>query len=183
MVTDARLRLAPLKTDQSGVSAVEFALLLPLLIMIYFGLAETTQILLADRRISQVAFSVGDLVSQTDQIDDAQMTDIFTVARVIMEPFPVSTVMGIRVTSIAVAPDGRASVVWSDANGTLGAYATGAPMTINGNRVDPGETVVLSEVRYRYRGVTSIIIADGATLSAKFYLKPRKTDAVLRVRR
>jgi Flp pilus assembly protein TadG len=172
-----------LKSDQSGVSAVEFALLMPLLIMIYFGLAETTQMLMADRRISQVAFSVGDLVSRTDQIDDAQMADIFTVARVIMEPFPVSTVMGIRVTSIAVAPDGAASVVWSDASGTLGAHATGIPMMIDGNRVNPGETVVLSEVQYLYKGVSSMIIADGMTLSAQFYLKPRKADAVLRVRR
>ena len=182
MVMRPRLRVAELRADQSGVSAVEFALLLPLLIMIYFGLAETTQMLLADRRISQVAFSVGDLVSRTDQIDDAQMTDILTVARVIMDPFPVSTVMGIRVTSIAVAPNGRASVVWSDANGTLEAYATGTPMTIDGNRVDPGETVVLSEVRYLYRGVSSMILADGGTLNAQFYLKPRKSDRVLRVR-
>ena len=183
MVWDVRIGLKRLKSDQSGVSAVEFALLMPLLIMIYFGLAETTQMLMADRRISQVAFSVGDLVSRTDQIDDAQMADIFTVARVIMEPFPVSTVMGIRVTSIAVAPDGRASVVWSDASGTLGAHATGIPMTIDGNRVNPGETVVLSEVQYLYKGVSSMIIADAMSLSAQFYLKPRKTDAVLRVRR
>jgi Flp pilus assembly protein TadG len=171
-----------LKRDQRGVSAVEFALLMPLLIMIYFGLAETTQMLMADRRISQVAFSVGDLVSRTDQVDDAQMADIFTVARVIMEPFPVSTVMGLRVTSIAVAADGRASVVWSDANGTLGAHVAGAPIMIEGNRVAPGETVVLSEVTYQYRGVSNMIIADGMTLSAQFYLKPRKSDSVLRVR-
>ena len=182
MVSDVRIGLKRLRSDQSGVSAVEFALLLPLLIMIYFGLAETTQMLMADRRISQVAFSVGDLVSRTDQIDDAEMTDIFTVARVIMEPFPVSTVMGIRVTSIAVAPDGRASVVWSDASGTLGAHATGIPITIDGSRVNPGETVVLSEVQYLYRGLSSMVIADGMTLSAQFYLKPRKTDAVLRIK-
>jgi Flp pilus assembly protein TadG len=174
--------LNDIKRDQRGVSAVEFALLMPLLIMIYFGLAESTQMLLADRRISQVAFSVGDLVSRTDQVDDAQMADIFTVARVIMEPFPVSTVMGIRVTSIAVAADGRASVVWSDANGTLGAHLAGAPILIEGNRVAPGETVVLSEVTYQYRGASSMILADGMTLRAQFYLKPRKSDAVLRVR-
>ena len=57
------------------------------------------------------------------------------------------------------------------------------PMTIDGSRVNPGETVVLSEVQYLYKGVSSMIIADGMTLSAQFYLKPRKTDAVLRVRR
>ena len=74
-------------------------------------------------------------------------------------------------------------MVWSDASGTLGAHATGIPMTIDGNRVNPGETVVLSEVQYLYKGVSSMIIADGMILSAEFYLKPRKTDAVLRVRR
>lgn len=182
MFTGVRIRHYRLKIDQSGASAVEFALLMPLLIMIYFGLAETTQMLLADRRISQVAFSVGDLVSRTDQVDDAQMTDIFKVAEVVMQPFPVSAVMGIRVTSIEVAPDGKASVVWSDARGTLGAYVPGAPMTISGSLVDPGETVVLSEVTYLYSGISRTIIADGMQLSSKFYLKPRKSDAVLRVR-
>lgn len=182
MVLGVWTDLKRLKGDQRGVSAVEFALLMPLLIMIYFGLAETTQLLLAERRTSQVAFSVGDLVSRTDQLDDAQMADIFTVARVIMEPFPVSTVMGIRVTSIAVAPNGRATVAWSDASGTLGPNVAGAPIVIAGNRVAPGETVVLSEVTYQYRGASSMILADGMTLNSQFYLKPRKTDAVLRVR-
>lgn len=177
-----RSKLQQFRLNVAGVSAVEFALLAPLLIMIYFGLAESTQLMLAERRISQVAYSVGDLVSRTDQIDDAEMADIFSVAKVIMEPFPVSTVLGIRVTSVAILENGQSRAVWSDATGTMRAHPPDMPVTLEANSVKPGETVVISEVSYLYRGLSTLVLTDGMVLQGKFYHRPRKSDAVIRIK-
>ena len=41
--------------NAGGAVAIEFALVLPLILVLYYGMAETTQALLASRRVSVVA--------------------------------------------------------------------------------------------------------------------------------
>ena len=63
--------------DRRGVSAVEFALIAPVLVIFYCGLAELTQAMMAQRRLSNIASSIGDLVAQSAQLNDASRDDIF----------------------------------------------------------------------------------------------------------
>ena len=59
--------------DERGVSAVEFALLAPFMIALYLGSVQLTLGLTADRKVSQVANSVADLVTQDDFVTDADL--------------------------------------------------------------------------------------------------------------
>src|SRR3569623_1736057 len=68
-----------LRTDQRGASAVEFAMIAPLMLMFYFGLTELCQAMLAERRVSHVASAVGDLVTQTDKLTPADLPDIIAL--------------------------------------------------------------------------------------------------------
>ena len=64
------------RADRRGVSAVEFALIAPVLIVFYFGIAELTQAMMASRRASHVASSIGDLVAQEQSVTNAEMTKV-----------------------------------------------------------------------------------------------------------
>ena len=46
--------------DPRGVSAVEFALIAPLLILMYCGMAELSLAMMAQRRLSNIASAIGD---------------------------------------------------------------------------------------------------------------------------
>src|SRR5262249_58175389 len=90
--------------DRSGVSAIEFAILLPLMLTLYFGGVEVSQAVSADRKNTLVAHTVGDLVSQSTNVTCCNSTDdvtnIFNAAQWVIYPFgrnnPKSAVSRVR---------------------------------------------------------------------------------------
>jgi Flp pilus assembly protein TadG len=79
-----------LRRDRRGVAAVEFALIVPLMLLIYLGSTEMVQGLMASRKLSIVARSLSDLVAQQpagNALTDSQLNAVFAAATSIMAPF------------------------------------------------------------------------------------------------
>lgn len=79
--TPLRRRLLALARNQRGVAAVEFAMLLPLMITLYIGAVEISQMVSIDRKVSLTARAVADLVAQSTTITGAEMTNILNAAK------------------------------------------------------------------------------------------------------
>ena len=165
------------RKDKRGVAAVEFALVAPVLILLYTGLAELTLAMMAERQAAHSASVVGDLVAQSVSMNAAQMGDIFNVGNAIMKPFPAAT-LNFRVTSVKADANGVPKVVWSQGHG-LGALAAGA--TVSGfpvNLLAAGESVIEADVAYTYTSQIMQVLPAPITYSDSFYLKPRRTPEV-----
>lgn len=165
--------------DQRGVSAVEFALIAPVLITFYFGFAETTQAMMAKRRASHVASTIGDLVAQEQSVTNAEMTDLFTIGGTLLSPFP-TTSLKIRVTSVtANATTGVVHVDWSDGYGGLAANTAGATYTgIPTGLIAAGQSLVISEVTYSYDSPIKKYVPNTLNWADKYYLRPRSVNTV-----
>ncbi|ATQ40943.1 TadE/TadG family type IV pilus assembly protein [Caulobacter mirabilis] len=170
--------LKRLARDRRGVSAVEFALIAPAMIAFYFGMAEVTQALLAERRAGHVASAVGDLVTQTSNVNQNDIDDIFAIATTIMRPFPAATELQIRVTSISSDASNVAKVDWSKTKG-MTALAAGSTIVVPSGVLSASQSVVMSEVTYSYDSPVNFFIPNAVTFTRKFYLRPRKSDKVL----
>lgn len=169
--------LSRLRRDKRGVSAVEFALIAPALIAFYFGLAEFTQAMMAERRASHVAASMGDLVAQSTQISDSTINDIFTIGATIMSPFPTST-LKMRISSVTANSAGTSNKVdWSNGSG-MTALTKGSTVTLPSGLVSASQSVIMSEVTYTYNSPVSQFIHGSISFTKKFYLRPRKSDQV-----
>lgn len=179
-----------LKAD-GGASAVEFALIAPVLVMLYAAVAEYSQALMADRRVGQIAASVGDLVAQTDEISDSEIKDILTIGAALIQPYP-SKGLKVRVTSVTVNAQNKPVVDWSDASG-LTAHKPGdvvvLPLAKKAKPSDPdrpfiasGQSVIMAESEYVYNSPIDYFISGGRKFDAAYYLKPRKSDKVARVK-
>lgn len=166
--------------DRRGVSALEFALIAPIMIMTYFGLAELADGMMAQRRVSHATSAVGDLVAQTDSLDNAGRDDIFAAATAIVAPFPTAP-LKLRITSISGNADGQPRVDWSDGSGMspYGHCAT-VPGLPAGLITAAGENVIMAEATYVYTSPVSKILPNGLNFSEKFYLRPRKSSKVAR---
>ncbi|KAK0342675.1 hypothetical protein LTR94_021434 [Friedmanniomyces endolithicus] len=79
--------LTQLARDETGVSAVEFALIAPVMILFYAGMVDLCQGYMAVRRTSHVAASVADLTAQSRDITKADIDNVFLVGPSIMAPF------------------------------------------------------------------------------------------------
>ena len=72
---------------ESGVAALEMAFIAPLMMLIFFGLADVTDAVSYNRRITAVANSIGDLVAQNrTNVLKTDIEDYFIAANLIMKP-------------------------------------------------------------------------------------------------
>jgi Flp pilus assembly protein TadG len=164
------------RKDRRGVAAVEFALIAPVMVLLYCGLAELCQAVIAERKTNHVASAVGDLITQTDTVSTADLSDIFSIGNTVMAPFPTSTLQ-MRVTSITADSNGVPKVDWSRTNGGMTAYSAGATMTVPVT-LNAGDSVVLSESSYQYTSVLHYVLPNTLTYNEHYYLRPRRSDKV-----
>lgn len=176
-----RTALRRFKSDRGGVSAVEFALIAPILIVMYCGMAEGCQAMMADRRAAHVAASLGDLVAQDTVITTAEVNDVLAAGDALMAPFPAGpSRLRARLTSVVVDAGGTARVDWSDARG-LAARPKGQIVTLPEDLVANGESVVMTEVQYVYEStIGGAFVLPPVLMGETYYLRPRRTDQVTR---
>jgi Flp pilus assembly protein TadG len=162
-----------------GVSAVEFALLLPLMVTLYLGTVEISQGVGIDRKVTLVTRTVADLASQVSSINNSDMTNMLTASSAVIAPYD-ATKLKVVVSAVSVDGTGVAKVAWSDTlNGTkrtVGSTLT-LPTALNVNNTQ----LILSEVTYDYTPTIGYVISGTLTLAGKIYMRPRLSDTVARV--
>jgi Flp pilus assembly protein TadG len=162
--------------DRRGVSAVEFAFIAPVLIMIYFSVAELSLALLAQLKVAHAASAVGDLVTQLSTITPAELTDSYSAAGSILSPYETTT-MEVCVTSVTTDANGNATVAWSNAQG-MSPLAKGSTVTLPTSLLGPSQSIVMSEVKYSYTSPLSDLFKTPINFDQTFYLRPRQSATV-----
>jgi Flp pilus assembly protein TadG len=171
-------RLRRLIGDERGVSAVEFALLLPLMLTLYLGAVEVSQGIGANRKVTLTARTIGDLVSQVSSIGNSDMTNALNASSAVMAPFPVGN-LKVTVTSVTIDATGKATVDWSDTlNGT--ARTKGSTVTLPTALNVANTSLIWSEVQYSYKPVIGYVVSGTLTLRDQIYMRPRLSDSVTR---
>ena len=171
-------RLTRFLSDRRGVSAVEFALLLPLMMTLYLGSVETTQGIATSRKVTLTAHTLADLSSQYTAITNADMSNILNAASAIMAPYPVSGLKAV-VSELSINAQGQASVAWSDTlNGT--ARTVGQVVNIPSALAVPNTYLLLSEVQYSYTPTYGYVVTGTLSLSDMMYMRPRQSTSIAR---
>lgn len=165
--------LARFRRDQTGVSAVEFAMLLPLMIALYLGTVEISTGVAIDRKVTLTAGAVANLTAQSTTLATADMTNIFNASTAIISPYSANG-LKITVSCISINSAGKSTVSWSATlNGT--ARATGSAITIPSALAVPSSQLIFSEVSYPYTPTIGYTITGTLTLSDTMYMSPRIT--------
>ncbi len=162
--------------DDRGISAVEFALLAPVLIAFYLGLSEFCQGYMAQKRMGHVASMVADLVAQEETVTTANLDDIFDIGGLIMKPFSTAT-LKIRVSSVTRSGS-QVRVDWSRGDG-MTARARSSLVTLPPDFLADGQSVIMSEATYDYDSPADYLLPGLTRFSHTYYLRPRTTDKTL----
>lgn len=163
--------------DRRGVSALEFALVAPVLILLYLGLAELSQGMSAKRRVTHAASVLGDLTAQTDKVTMAELDDILNGASTVILPFS-ATGLKLRITSVTADANGVPKADWSRPKGGMTAYGTGQQVPLPAGLLSAGESLVVSEASYTYSSPVASVLPKPLTFNEKFYLRSRKGSKV-----
>ncbi len=87
------------RRDSSGVAAVEFAMILPLMLVLFLGTVEISTTLAIDRKVSLVAQTVSDLTSRGRVMDSGQLTSFNNIADAMLNPYS-QTPLKVTITEI-----------------------------------------------------------------------------------
>lgn len=173
-----RQAASKLASDIRGFAAVEFAMVVPVMVVMLLGSVELSDALTVDRRVTAIASSIADLVAQSASVSSADVKDIMRIGDSLLGKYS-SSYMQLSVTSLTANAAGDATVLWSRDRRGGQPYAAGAPYpNLPAGLIDPNGGLIITNVKYSYRSPIGHFIHGPITLNQTFYLRPRKSLTV-----
>ncbi len=169
------LKILQFRTAREAVAAVEFALILPVLLILYMGSIEVSQVITVDRKMGAVTGALGDLVAQSDEeLDEDVLDDYFEAVGLIMTPYPADNLRQL-VTLVFVDADGDANVVWSVGYNGATAKVEDDPYTLPAEIIAiASETyVIVAESQLQYQPWGGYVLPGSFNLYKQFFHLPR----------
>ena len=183
MIAGLSFRARRLWTDDRGVAATEFAIVVPFMLVLYVGGVELGNGLATNVKVSATAHSVADMISQNTQVTSSQMAGILQASTAIMAPYAVTDTNGnslitITVSGVSTDSNGKATVQWSTSTNSSAARPVGQQMSLSSytagsSASNANISLILSEVSYNYTTNLGYTITGPVTLSDSYYLFPR----------
>jgi Flp pilus assembly protein TadG len=171
-------KLARFIDDRRGVSAVEFAILLPVMMTLYLGSVEGSQGIAAQRKVTLTAHALADLATQYTDITNADMSNVLAAGSAIIAPYSAANLQEV-VSELSIDASGQATVVWSD---TLGgtALTAGTVVSIPASLAVPNTFLIYAQVQYSYNPTYGYVMNSTMTLSDQSYMMPRQSTSIAR---
>jgi Flp pilus assembly protein TadG len=166
-------------SDKRGVSAIEFALLAPVVILMYVGTVEIGNLITVERRVETVASTAADLTAQVKQVSNADLTDIVAAASNILAPYNTAP-LKVVLSSVVADQNNNGKVAWSYASSGSG-RAVGTSYGLPPGTTEPNSSVIVAEATYAYTPVLDLkkFFSPGAlNLQRTFYTRPRRSLTV-----
>ncbi|WP_454883914.1 TadE/TadG family type IV pilus assembly protein [Sphingomonas oryzagri] len=162
--------------ETRGVALIEFAMVLPVLLMLFLASYQISDALACNRKVTITARAVADLTTQSSTLTSTQQSDILNASSKIMAPYKSSNAL-VRVTELYTDASGNTTVQWSNAiNGSK--RAAGSAYTLPPSIKILKTYMVVAEVNYAYTPAVNFGIVGPLSLSDVIYMNPRVSDSV-----
>ncbi|MDG4892032.1 MULTISPECIES: TadE/TadG family type IV pilus assembly protein [unclassified Mesorhizobium] len=179
--------------DRRGVAAIEFAFIVPVLLIMYFITMEASQAIETSKKVSRIGSMVADLVTQQQTVVKADLDAMMQIGTSTLQPYnrslPTIIITGIQITDEA-SP--KVQVAWSrklvgttySADAAKGSITT-VPSTLNIRNTflvrvesDLGYKPIItwSASNSQTLGLTSAF--NNISMSETYYLRPRRSPTI-----
>ncbi|WP_343525786.1 TadE/TadG family type IV pilus assembly protein [Sphingomonas sp.] len=170
--------MAALWRHARGVAMVEFALTLPVILLLYLGGVQLQDGIACNRKVTIAARAAADLISQnlTGTTTKAEISGDLTAAGQVLLPFTADKAQ-IRVTELYTDTNLKTTVQWSQGLNTTGRVPGSSPSVPASLQVR-NTYFLMAEVTYAYTPPTSFGSIGALTLGDRIYMVPRNTDQI-----
>jgi len=183
MISLRSLRLRRFARETRGAAAVEFALVTPLMLSLYFGMVELSTGVAMDRKVTMVSHTLSDLIGQATAVDDTDISNVFNAASSIMTPY-LAAPLTAKITAVSIDNTGKATVVcsrsWTSGGGVTSGRTINTVVTssIPAGLIVNNTELIWAEVSYVYTPTVGYVVKTAITLSDQFYARPRQSATV-----
>jgi Flp pilus assembly protein TadG len=164
------------RRDRKGVAALEFALILPVMLILYLGGFEVSDAVLINKKVSHATSVLGDLVTQVQALDDTEMSNILDATEAVVSPYG-TTDFSILVMGVTIDAQSQATVTWRSARNAT-APACGSAVVLPAGILQPSTFLVVADIGYAFSPPFGKFITGDIDLTDKFYLRPRYSNAI-----
>ncbi len=172
-------RMRNLWVDTRAVAAVEFAIVVPFMLLLLIGGVELGNGLAISVKVSETAHTVADLVSRNACVTDSALSTMLGASSATIAPYNAAAAI-VTVSEVSTDANGKATVTWSKAlNGAP--RTSGQPMTLPSALGTPSPanvSLILGEVTYSYTPNLGYTISGTVPISESYYLFPRVSSVV-----
>jgi uncharacterized protein (UPF0333 family) len=140
------------KKEDKGIASVEFAILLPVLVLTLVGMFEVTWFMYSHNKMNRTAQQINNIVAR-DVLTLAQLQSILQASALISQPFNFSAFGNIIVTAVSKSVSPLPNIVlWRQSwpGGSGGSLITGSSVP---SGISTGQVVLFTEVFYTYQPV------------------------------
>jgi Flp pilus assembly protein TadG len=184
-----RRSVAGFSQDCRGIAAIEFCMIVPIMLVMFFGMVEFSSGVAVDRKVTLVARTLSDLTSQSTTVTDTDLSNFFAAAAGILTPYSAMPTKS-QITELYIDPTtlkakvqwSRASTIDSSGNVVFGtaSHAASDIVTIPAALVVGGTYLIWSEVAYQYVPAVGYVMAKaGVNLSDLTFTRPRQSSCVM----
>ncbi|HXI86193.1 MAG TPA: TadE/TadG family type IV pilus assembly protein [Parvularculaceae bacterium] len=138
--------------SRAGLAATEFALILPIMTLTFFGMLESSDAFMENRRVANASNALADLISQETEGTTADIDNVMTGVTTMLEPTADSGIV-VKIESVHVDPNNANQLLvdWSRDNSGGTPYANGAAFDkINVSLVSPSASLIVVEMNFDY---------------------------------
>ncbi|WP_339630242.1 TadE/TadG family type IV pilus assembly protein [uncultured Sneathiella sp.] len=182
--------------NHRGVAMVEFAMLLPLLMLLTAGSFEVARYALMTQKLDRITATLSDLIARSgnETITETEISNIIDSALFMAQPFDISDGSVIFLTSVQGRAGDAPEILSQRVSGNLTGYTSAIGSTIGGDATLPtafpdagsgetladGETLIIAEIIYDYSPYLTgrIGFFGDMALRARAYFRPRFTDTI-----
>lgn len=165
-----------LASDRRGVAATEFVLLLPIMLVMAFGLAEVYVEHATRDQFLRYVHQAGDLIAREPTLTTASITTILNAADQMIEGYDPDRNIDIHVSSIGFTADGSPILLWTRSAG--GAAKVFGVEEVAGMG-QPADTVIRVEANMTYTSPFNFVWESASReISSVAYFRPRETRAI-----
>jgi Flp pilus assembly protein TadG len=181
----ARCAATALAYDGRGVAAIEFAMLVPIMLVLFFGTVEFSTGVAVNRKVTLMARTFSDLVSQNISVTTTQLAGYFAADSAIMTPYDATPTQAV-IAELYIDPATRsAKVQWSygyPAGVTPPGLGTVVALPSNGALAVPGTYLIYTKINYQFTPAASyggLMSMAGVNLSDVAFTRPRYWNCVI----
>lgn len=175
------MRLRRFRRDDGGMALVEFAMVLPVMMLLYLGGVAVTQGVMTNRKVVLLNHAIGDMITQVTDLTSDSATKTFGAAAAILAPYSSSSaILSMRVSSVKISASGAACVEWSTSPTSGFARAAKSDVT----SVVPSELrtantwLIMPETQYKYTPIVGVDITGTINMQKTLFLRPRVSSRV-----
>jgi Flp pilus assembly protein TadG len=166
---------------RSGLAALEFALIAPMMILLLFGSVELIDAVDASRRAQNATSSLSDVVARDTAVSDAEVAGLWSALDILMFPDNGSG-MAVRITSIRIVSSTEARVEWSEVrNSGFSALAKNTAVSLPSPMMVPGSSIIRTETIFSYHPPLNFLFAATVPITHTSYRRSRLVDPIPRV--